>query len=283
MAKTSGTFGDPFADVDIQPISVAGETVPTRIAVRVKDDGGDFRVQGILGKDYPLLPNRKVRDMAEDIMSRAPKELGGFKPLKTLWDGKRYVDYFVSNSPVAREGNAKASHLDLMLGLMVWNAYDGTRKTGFEVFALNPWCTNQYHSRNRLGYFAWRHVPGEINAIDADEALENISRGIGNIIAIAPAINDMRAVPLTVPMIADAKAKTDIPQTRWGDVLDALAQEKDDSKFGLYQAMTSVCSHKLTGLTAINTGTGVTEFFLGGDAKEPVHHTTAEQVIAGRA
>lgn len=278
-------FTNPFADVELQPVSVAGETVPTRVAVRVKSDEGGWGVQGILGKDYPLLPNRKVRDMAEDIMSRAPATLGGFRNLKQLWDGKRYVDYFVSNNPVIMAyppvGATSNQRLELQLGLMVWNAYDGTRKTGFEVFALNPYCTNQYHSRNRLGFFAWRHTAEEIGRIDADEALEGISRGVGNIVAIAPAIQQLKSIPLTVPMIADAKKGTGIPQSRWGDVLDALTNE-ESTRFGLFQAMTSVTSHKLSGLAAIATGTEVTEHFLALPERPVAHHTTAAEVIRQR-
>ncbi len=274
------TFNDPFADVDVHPVAVAGENVPTRIAVRVKDDQGRFQVASILGKDYPLLPNRKVRDMAEDVMSRAPAWMAGFRNLKKLWDGKHYVDYFVSNAPIVG-GNGEKNVLELNLGLMVWNAYDGTRKTGFEVFALNPWCTNQYHSRNRFGFFAWRHTPGEVAKIDMEDVLRNISVGVQNVIAVAPMIQELKARPLTLHMLTDVKKKTDMPQSRWGDVLDALDKE-DGNAFGLYQALTNVCSHKLTGMSAISTGTGVTDYFLQVPPQEVVHHTTAAAVVAGR-
>ena len=277
----NSTFGNPFADVDIQPVSVSGETVPTRVAVRVRDDHGDFQVQGILGRDYQLLPNRKVRDVAEDIMSRAPEAFGGFRSLKTLWDGKRYVDYFASNLPIATV-NGRHKELSLSLGLMVWNSYDGTRKVGFEVFALNPFCTNQYHSRNRFGFFAWRHDPGEAGKIDVDEAMQSISVGFGNIVRVAPAIQDLKDRPLTTGTLLEAKAKTGLPQSRWGDVLDALAGEESNA-FGLFQALTNVASHKLSGLAAIATGTSITEHFLGLPAPEVVHHTTAAEVVASRA
>jgi hypothetical protein len=105
-AAVKSQFSNPFAAVDIQPVAVAGEQVPSRIAVRVQDDHGAYQVQGILGRDYQLLPNRKVRDVAEDIMSRAPSDFGGFRNLKTLWDGKRYVDYFASNHPIVTVNGA---------------------------------------------------------------------------------------------------------------------------------------------------------------------------------
>jgi hypothetical protein len=271
-------FSNAFADVEIQPIQVAGETVPTRVAVRVKDDAGEFGLAGIVGRDYQLLPNRKVRDIAEDIMSRTPDEYGGFRNLKTAFDGKRYVDYFVSNNPIASIVNGDTT--GLMLGLMVWNAYDGSRKTGFECFALNPFCTNQYHSRNRFGYFAWRHSPGQ--GVDMEDAITSISHGVQNIIAIAPRLGLLKHTPLALPLIIEAKAATKLPQSRWGDVLDQLGEESD-SAFGLYQALTNVASHKLTGMSAIDIGSSITEFFLSDDRREVMHHTTPERVIAERA
>jgi hypothetical protein len=271
------TFSDPFAAVEIQPLQVAGETVPTRVAVRIKSDEGPFSVAGIVGRDYQLLSNRKVRDIAEDIMSRCPSTLGGFRGLKTLFDGKRYVDYFASNQPIISLHNGRAT--DLKLGLMVWNSYDGTRKVGFEIFALNPFCTNQYHSRNRFGFFAWRHQPGEAAKIDVDDALQNISNGIQNIVRAAPLMEEMKHTPLSLPLILDIKAGTKMPQSRWGDVLDELKAE-EATKWGIYQAMTNVASHKLNGLSAIDIGSSITDHFLGDPSAKPVmNHTTAAAVI----
>lgn len=273
------TFSDPFAPVEIQPITVAGEKVATRVAVRVKGDDGAFSVQGLVGADYQLLPNRKVRDLAEDIMSRCPADYGGFRNLKTLFNGKHYVDYFASNNPIARATNGTVTELNL--GLMVWNAYDGTRKVGFEIFALNPFCTNQYHSRNRFGFFAWRHQPGQGGKIDMDDALQGITTGARNLIAIAPAIGELKHRELDHQMIVSARKDTDLPTTRWGDVLDQLGSE-DPTAFGLFQAMTNVASHKLTGMSAINTGTSIAEHFfnmVGAKPAEAFNHTTAEAVV----
>jgi hypothetical protein len=70
--------------------------------------------------------------------------------------------------------------------------------------------------------------------------------------------------------------------SRWGDVLDALAGE-DGTAFGLFQALTNVASHRLAGLSAVATGTSITEHFLRLKAPPVVHHGTAEQVIAASA
>lgn len=280
VEDTKLVYSDPFAEVQLHPVQVAGEEVATKVAVRVKSDSGKFGVVGFVSPDYQLLSNRKVRDIAEDIMSRTDAKLGGFRSLKTLFDGKRYVDYFASNNPIVAIQNGTAT--DLMLGLMIWTSYDGTRKTGFEIFALNPRCTNEYHERNRFGFFAWRHTNGDAGKIDMDDALMSISTGVQNVIRAAPLLGEMKKRPLSLPMIIEAKAHTKMPQSRWGDILDQLGQE-EANEFGLFQAMTNIASHKLSGLSAIEIGTTITQHFLGDpERKEIFNYSTAAQVVGNR-
>jgi len=276
------TYSDPFASVDIQPVMVAGEEVPSKIAVRVKDDSGEYQVQGILGKDYQLLPNRKVKDIADDIMSRTGQQYGGYREIKTLWDGKRYVGYFASNNPIVNVKNG--NDLSLHLGLMAWNAYDGTRKSGFEIYALNPFCTNQYLSRNRFGFFAWRHMPNELGKIDVDDAMQQIAIGAQNLIAVAPRFSELKKTPLTVEKLLEAQAKTEMPISRWGEVLARLAKE-EPTLFGLFQALTFVASHNMSSLSAISIGSSITDYMIPMETKVPtevMNHATAESVIRER-
>ena len=273
------TYTNPFADVDMTPINVGGREVSSKIAVRVKDDSGEYQVMGILSKDYQLLSNRKVRDYAEDIMSRTGQEYGGYRNLKTLFDGKRYVDFFASNNPIVSIQNGK--ELPLHLGLACWNSYDGTRASGFECFALNPFCTNQYHSRTRFGFFAWRHTGADNRQLDVDDALSSLAIGAQNVTAIAPAIKLLKAAPITAEAITTAHAKTEMPTSKWGEVLAQLAKE-EASLFGLYQALTFVASHSLNGLTAISIGSTITDHLLPmqEQAKPAQSHTTAATYLA---
>jgi hypothetical protein len=280
VEDTKLVYTDPFAPVELTPVHVGGEEVATKVAVRVKADNGKFGVVGFVSPGYQLLSNRRVRDIAEDIMSRTDASLGGFRALKTLFDGKRYVDYFASNNPIVAVENGRST--DLMLGLMVWTSYDGTRATGFEIFALNPGCTNQYHERNRFGFFAWRHTNAGSNKIDMDDALLSISTGAQNVIRAAPLLGAMKKRPLSLPRIIEAKQKTKMPQSQWGNILDQLGQE-EASEWGLFQAMTNIASHKLSGLSAIDIGSTITKHFLGDpEKKEIANSTTAAQVVGQR-
>jgi len=254
MPKVSNSFTNPFADVDMQPVQVAGQDV-AKIAVRVKDDAGEYTVAGILGKDYQVYKNSMARDVASDIMTRSNKE---WTNLKTLWDGKKYVDYFYTKDPITSIKNGMT--YPLHLGMMLRNSYDGSSKFGFEFFIMNMICANQYVSRKQLGYFAVRHT-GE-NQIDVNDALQNLSIGTTRMIELAPRIENFISKPLAIADLVSAQAADIIPGSQWGAAIETLGKEADaGTVFGLFQAMTWVTSHKLSGMNSISQGDGVTEYF----------------------
>ena len=253
-AVEKSVFSNPFADVDMQSVSVAGEEV-AKVAVRVKDDKGEYKLAGILGKDYTVYKNSLVRDVASDIMSRSGM---AWKNLKTLWDGKKYADYFYTENPLAEVKNG--TNYPLHLGMMLRNAYDGTGKLGFEFFVMNQICMNQYIARKIMGYFAIRHTG--VNNFDIEDALQNVSVGATRLTQLAPRLQNLTTRELTVSDITAAAGSELIPASHWGAALDTLSKEVDAGKiFGLYQALTFVTSHKMQGFTSINAGDGVTEYF----------------------
>ena len=251
MSKSN--FTNPFADVDIQPVTVAGQEV-NKIAVRVKDDSGEYQTQGFLSKDYNLLKNSRIKEIGEDIFSRSPYK---WNNLKTNWNGKTYTDFYHTEEVIETIENG--GKVDLQLGCMLRNAYDGSGAYGMEFYILNPFCTNQYYARNQMGYFAFRHI-GD-NEINLQDAVDNISVGAQNLISLAPIIKELKSVPLKIEDITSAKKNTAIPTSKWGDVLDSLAVE-EATRFGLFQALTFVSSHKLSGISSISVGNSITDHML---------------------
>lgn len=253
MAKSSFSFSDPFADVETAAVQVAGEDV-AKVAVRVKDDKGEYQLAGILGKDYQVYKNSLVRDVVHDIMSRSQMS---WKSLKTLWNGKQYVDYFYTENPITAIKNGM--EYPLHLGMMARNSYDGSSKFGLEFYIMNMVCTNQYIARKAMGYFAVRHT-GE-NNFDVQDALDNISQGTSRLISLAPKIQGLIEKKLELSDIVAAQAAEVIPSSHWGTAIETLGKEYDmGTIFGLYQALTFVTSHKMSGLSSISKGDEVTNY-----------------------
>ena len=247
-------FSNPFADVDMQPVHVAGEDV-AKVAVRVKNDNGEFKLAGILGKDYSIHKNSLVKDVASDIMTRSGM---AWTNLKTIWDGKKYADYFYTSDPITEIKNGAV--YPLHLGMMLRNSYDGSSKFGLEFFVMNQICMNQYIARKTMGYFAVRHTG--VNNFDIQDALQNVSLGATRLTQLAPRLENLISRDLTVDDITAAASNNLIPPTYWGAALDTLSKEVDHGKiFGLYQALTFVTSHKISGFAAIGKGDDVTEYF----------------------
>lgn len=247
-------FTNPFADVDVAEVSVAGESIASKIAVRVKADDGTWgKAPAILSSDYKVIQNGIARDVASDIMSRSGQS---WKELKTLWDGRKYTAFHITQAPVA---DVSGLGHPIHVGLMVRNAYDGSGVFALEVYACNMHCTNQYHDRNRFGFFAVRH--DNAREFDVQDALANLSSGVQNVIAVAPKISQLRGTDLSVKMLTDARVKTQVPKSMWGDVLLQLAKE-EATAFGLYQALTNVASHEVGGFSQIAVGESISKFLL---------------------
>jgi hypothetical protein len=255
MVKFKST--NPFTEVQLASVQVAGQEV-AKTAVTVKDDEGKMQLAGIQGPEYQLITNHQVRDFIDDLTSRSEHT---FKPIKTIWDGKRFATMHISEQRIASYSNGHER--GLFVGIMRRNSYDGTSTFGLEIFAFDIECANQFHHRNRFGYFAIRHTPEAQNRFDVQDALTNLSKGAQNVIEAAPIIQNLRTQPLNHRLLIEAKQKTDLPTSRWGAVLDRLGQEEDNA-FGLFQALTNTTTHQMTGFSGIQSNNSVCQYFLNG-------------------
>lgn len=256
MAVVKQQYSNPFASVQIDPITILGETVSSKIAVRVQSDDGSWsETPAILSSDYKLIKNEVARDISSDIMSRSGYR---WKELKTVWDGKKYVAFHITEQSLVNVGGGNSDH-PLHLGAMVKNSYDGSGVFGIELYACNIVCTNQYHDRNRFGYFSIRHDSAK--DFDVQDALENLSRGADKIIAVAPVLKQLRATPLTIGHILSARKNIKLPVSYWGDFLSQLDKE-EPTVFGMFQAFTYLASHEMTGLNAIPVGESISKHIL---------------------
>lgn len=257
MSKHKNNFNNPYTEkVTLEPVKCGGIEVE-KVSVMVEDDAGVKHLAGILGKNYNLIKNSMVKDTTDDIMTRSGYS---WRNIKTLWDGKRLADYYITDQEITTIKNGQA--YPIHLGLMARNSYDGSSAYGIELFACNMVCTNQYVSRNRFGYFQVYHNDRQAYLID--DAVQMVSQGAQRVLEIAPRFEDMMSREFTHDMIVKAKEKTAVPHSKWGDVLDQMAVE-NATLFGLYQALTFVTSHKMSGFNSISAGDSVTDFALGSD------------------
>jgi hypothetical protein len=253
-------YTNPFAKVQVEPVTVSGDEIASKIAIRVQSDDGTWSKQpSILSAGYQLITNEEAKDAGDDIMSRSQMP---WEEIKTHWDGRRYIGYHITKSAITsiNRGGTSENH-PIHLGMMVRNSYDGSSLFSIEMFIANMVCLNQYVDRNRFGYFAIRHVG---DAWDVEDALGQIAIGAERAIAVVPKISALRSTPLQIEHIIKAHEQTNIPNTSWGDVLTQLSKEPDQGTvYGLFQALTFVSTHELKGLSTIRSGQSVMQWALG--------------------
>jgi hypothetical protein len=257
IINLSKSFTDPYTMVDTATVQVDGQDVGHKIAVRVRDDAGEWsKTPFIMSRDYNLIHNSLARDAVLDIMSRSALQ---WKHLKTMWDGRRYACHYISKEPIFTvEGGIIA--YPFLVGITGRNTYDGSGLLAFEVFACALSCLNQFRDRNRFGFFAIRHDHAQP---DIGDALQNLSLGIGNLIKFAPAIRQLRGEPITAQAILDARMNISIPTSKWGEVLERMLVE-ESTMFGLLQALTFVSTHSLNGFSSFGVSESIVKHLVRG-------------------
>ena len=254
------TLADVYAPVSLRPVQVDGEEVANKRAVVIENDKTQKpETVSVQSANYKLWSNAVVKDAMDDIMTRSE---WGWRHLRQHWDGKRYIDMFITDEPVTsiEDGTTHPIHV----GLAGNNSYDGSLMIGAEIYGCNTQCLNQYIARNLFGYFALRHSEGgENGAFDIADALEELTRGAQRVMAVAPRIRQLQQTPLTADLIVKVRQAEVVPARNWGDVLTRLGSEEPNG-FGLFQALTAVTSHDITGRSSLTWGEKVGAHFLQG-------------------
>lgn len=109
---------------------------------------------------------------------------------------------------------------------------------------MNSICANQFISRKLMGFFAIRHSGSD--KFDIDDALISLSKGANNLINLAPKYQSLVDQDLSLDHI-----------------INTQRNEPDQGKlFGLYQALTFITSHQMSGFNALSYGNEISEHFL---------------------
>lgn len=246
---------NPYAEVVLAPVVVDGREIDRR-AVLVRDDEGDMRTAAIVSPDYHLVTNTVARDVMADVASRSQRD---WEELTVHWNGRNYIQMLRTAEPeltLPEDGGHR-----IHLGMMVRNSYDGSGAFAFELFALHSKCQNQYVNRNLFGFFALRHTVGDAGGWDVNDALARLSDGANNLLKIGPRLQKLMKEPLTVDGLLEARARVKLADAYWPAVLSELA-DQPRTRFGLFQALTSVISHKAGAFAGLRASDAVGSFFL---------------------
>ena len=259
MSRTPAiNVSNPYTEVDLQRLSTKYGEVP-KYEVLVKDDKGDWNAVNTVSEGYQLIKNELVSNVIEDIKTRSGYE---WHPLKDkFFDGKRYMEYWMSDNDITTIKAKGGFNRTMKIGLMGLNSYDGSSSFRLLMFMCALECSNQFISQNRFGSFILRHLVNKdgSNEFNVQDACERISTGAQELITFAPMLKKLQSKTLELKDFQYAKTSTEMPRSRWGDVLDKI---EHDSVWGLYNALTDVASNNMQGLQSLSINEQIGQAYL---------------------
>ena len=130
---------EPYAEIEKKPLVYDDNRAISSgygVTIKTTDSEKQWEEIGIVSPNYLLVPNKQVKDMADEIIDASNYN---FTPHKTFWNGKQYM---TSYSVEDHNFGEVAVGDPITLGLMVQNSYDQSWVLSISLFAIRKLCDN---------------------------------------------------------------------------------------------------------------------------------------------
>ena len=167
MATTAPINTNPFCDVELYSLAESG--LNDKFVVRLENPDEAVEAPAFLpistkgaihGDGYQLVPNTRVQQITEDVLTRTGMD---FLPLSGLkgsrregisWDGKRFASrWFVPDVNAYVDDADGSGRSKLMLGVEALNSYDGSYGVALQFFVL-LFCSHTPRSTENFEFFS---------------------------------------------------------------------------------------------------------------------------------
>ena len=241
---------NPYQEIRKVPLDYSGIKSSAYAVQRWDDDKNKWKEAGVVGANYMLLENQKVKDIADDIVDSAAID---FEVDKEFFNGKNYMLSYKAKDIL----NTKEREIgDLNLGIQFWNSYDGSRSFGFSLMLYRLVCLNGMMSKLHLQNHRFRHAPGSEDWNNQLEAMvHNINlsqdgenQGLNQMVEGIAALNDFRLTSKKLGQVRHSHLK-EIPTGVWGEITDRFLNPEGEyysetSGWGLLNSATDILWHK---------------------------------------
>ena len=238
----------PYGEIRKVPLDYQGITSSAYAVQRqeLKDEKLMWKECGVVGSNYLLVPNTEVRDLANEIASESNHE---WEPMKTFFDGKRFIYFMQSKSETTqiKEGD------DVALGMGFWNSYDGSTALQFRTFLVRLLCTNGMITKDFMNLMRFKHNNKsegyEDQIINAAKVVDNCGEDIET---VAQRMRKMVETLLNLNELAYMRNHdlAHLPVTLWGKISTHFMNKdrekilnNDVSMWDFYNACTDVLWH----------------------------------------
>ena len=218
---------EPYGEIRKVPLDYQG-IVSSAYAVQrqeINERGLKWKECGIVSTNYLLVPNSEVRDMANEIATESKLS---WSPMKTFFDGKRYIHFMQSktNTTEILKGD------DVALGMGFWNSYDGSTALQFRTFLVRLLCTNGMITKDFMNLMRFKHNKTskgyEDEIINAAKIVDNCG---DDITEVCERMRKMTETPVDLNELAVLRntSLNEIPVTLWGKISSHFL-EKEKTK-----------------------------------------------------
>lgn len=249
---------DAFLPINKVPLSTDLGGYSKAHSVRLEKEGKEVEM-GVVGKDYLLVPNNELMDVAEQIMDSTGLS---YEPTKKFFNGKqfRYI-WQIKDSGLEVEVPKVGDSMGLCM--MINNSYDGSLKAGIQIFLMRLACLNGQVSKEFGWGLDFKHyssdgIDWEQNILQASKILggrqiENLptrfANQIGNLVQPIN-LQDMSSIRQNEEYLGK------IPTQQYGQMLDKMyadgmvTDDKSFTAYDLFNAGTNVLWHQKKMTTA---------------------------------
>ncbi len=186
------------------------------------------------------MPNRDVRDMAEEIAIRSGHD---FVTSRTLFDGKRFA--LAITFPFAYQVEVRVGD-PLSIGMALRTSYDGSQRLSASLFVHRLACSNGMIAPQLFGRVRFRHVQKSAGwEEEVSRVMSVLSQAHYGLKEFAASAVKLANTPLTAEHLKQLRKGVfaPVPMTLWSRMVDQTLLREEHTLYGLLNGGTAVTWH----------------------------------------
>ena len=235
---------DPYAPIEKRPLQVSDGMQSSAFSVRIEDHEEEtgWNEVGVVSKDYLLVENARVRDLAFEVAGRSQL---GFRQEKTFFDGKRFMLALTARREDALIDVCEGDPVGI--GLMFRNSYDGSTRLSARLFVHRLACKNGMIVPSLFHQVRFKHdFSGHGWETETERALSMLQSSRAGLQEFAEAAQALASTRVSASRLREIRGEVlpQLPLTTWGKTIDRFLLEEQLDGFGLLNAGTNVLWHE---------------------------------------
>tara|TARA_Y100000310_G_C20681689_1_gene816361 strand:- start:805 stop:1635 length:831 start_codon:yes stop_codon:yes gene_type:complete len=211
---------EPYAEIEKKPLVYDDNRAISNgygVTIKTTDNEKQWQEIGIVSPNYLLVPNKQVKDMADEIIDASDYN---FTPHKTFWNGKQYM---TSYSVEDHDFGEVTVGDPITLGLMVQNSYDQSWVLSISLFAIRKLCNNGMTSRVIFPMRRFKHDNMHTNwEIEMRQTINMLAQAGSRVKEVIQYAQYLNSKILSIKVLKEFRQKhlQALPVSKFGRVID---------------------------------------------------------------